>query len=349
MRKHLFPVCCAFLLAVTFSACNINSDPASNQPPIAPNQSVQEPQVSSNYQKIINLINTISEPSESSSTADYISAHQTEYDELISYGDEALKIMFEIFENGDETGLRGSVMQAACSQILGEEDIMLDASNGKDWYNHFKGHILQIANTSSADSIKENYPLSYNLLNVLDYSNRSYDSSSVMAADEFVTSDGVRLSMTYDEVCAILTDGYETSEADANTKTVKKDGCSYQFKKLTASSTFDAGLPHDDNFYLFSISIPANSGSKVKIARNIKLNDNIFDVLGKFPAKSVTLKKWAEQYVYGRETSENSAVLRYTTSSSSYTLTVKSGIQNLLMAFDKNNNLISMECSLQSK
>lgn len=346
MKKYLSLTCCAAIILLSLSGCFFVGKPASN-PQQTENPPVEEPQVSSNYQKIINLINTISEPSESSSAADYISAHQTEYDELISFGDEALKTMFEIFENGDETGLRGSVMQAACSQILGNENIILEAANGKDWYNSFKGYILQIANTSSADNIKENYPLSYNLLNVLDYSNRPYDSSSALSSGEIATSDGIRLSMTYDEVCAILVDGYETSDTDANTKILKKDGCSYEFRKLTDSSSFDAGLPHDDNFYLFNISIQANSGSKVTVARNIKLNDNLFDVLGKFPAKSVTLKKWAEQYVYGRETSDNSAVLNYITAKGSYNLTVKCGMQNIKMSFDKQNSLVSIDCSLQ--
>jgi len=71
-----------------------------------------------NLQGIDKLLSEImSSPLHSSATGDYIKAHQKEYDEIVSMGEEALPSLIGILNGGDK-GLRGNIVMLLCEDIV---------------------------------------------------------------------------------------------------------------------------------------------------------------------------------------------------------------------------------------
>jgi len=113
----------------------------------------------------INII--MSSPGASSNPGDYISAHQTEYNEIIALDAQALPYFFSVLEKG-ENGLKAYIMVILCREILGGEDIKYQAASAQDWYDYFKAHVQNLADRNSPEWVKENYPKSGVLLTVID-------------------------------------------------------------------------------------------------------------------------------------------------------------------------------------
>lgn len=85
------------------------------------------------------LLETIcSSPAQSSDPGAYIEAHSIEYRELVYYGRYTLDYCFELFEQGEQTGPKGHIMAAVCSDImpiLGETVTGGRFNTGQDWYD----------------------------------------------------------------------------------------------------------------------------------------------------------------------------------------------------------------------
>ena len=108
------------------------------------------------------LDSIMSGPAEASSTAAYIEAHRDEYDEFLSYGDEALRFICREFGNRlNARGLRGAVMQCAMTDLLGSEAIPFDASDGLDYYEKFRDHAHDLLDSTSEAYVAEHYPKTY--------------------------------------------------------------------------------------------------------------------------------------------------------------------------------------------
>ncbi len=73
----------------------------------------------------------MSSPQSSSIPADYISAHQREYEEILKRGDEAFDYMISEFEKGNGSGLKGFLMALASRDIRGSHEPIED---GYNWY-----------------------------------------------------------------------------------------------------------------------------------------------------------------------------------------------------------------------
>lgn len=67
--------------------------------------------------KLISVI--MSSPMESSNPGDYIAAHKTEYDTIVSMKEEAITYLNSIL-NGGEWGLKGNIVQSICTDIIKE-------------------------------------------------------------------------------------------------------------------------------------------------------------------------------------------------------------------------------------
>lgn len=77
-----------------------------------------EQKISSIMQDIDRLLSEIiSSPLTSSNPGDYIKAHQKEYDEIVSMGEEALPYLIGILDGGDR-GLRGNIVLQLCEDIV---------------------------------------------------------------------------------------------------------------------------------------------------------------------------------------------------------------------------------------
>lgn len=91
------------------------------------------------------LLDVICEsPAESSNPQDYISMHDTEYRELLYYGDYAVEYFSQCFAAGDETGLRGHIMARACEELLGTKGkLSVDAESavtGQEWHDAWRAY-----------------------------------------------------------------------------------------------------------------------------------------------------------------------------------------------------------------
>lgn len=296
------------------------------------------------------LIQTIiSSPAEQSAVSAYIYAHREQFDSIVAMDTAALKVMFEKFEGDGQTGLYGAVMQIACENILGGENIsIIDVSSPQEWYDTFKGHVVRIANLNSADFIKENNPKSYVLLEALNYENRGYDSSKYLTEEELSTEQGVKLGMTYEQVLEIIGEPDEKFDNDTTVKSFKKDGVLYGFYKIDDSFDRSVTLPRDDNFYLLNITMSEEDGFNGAAPREIRMGDSIEEVFLKFPVKDTTLRKWAEQAVYGTQKQGNPrATLMYTTVLGTYHIcfVTENGVMNV--HFDKKNNVKQIDIILE--
>lgn len=88
-----------------------------------------------------------SDPKESSNPQDYIRAHDTEYRELLYYGEFTVDYCSARFANGDETGLEGHVMARVCEELLGTKGkLSVDAesaSTGQEWYDALSAYVAE--------------------------------------------------------------------------------------------------------------------------------------------------------------------------------------------------------------
>ncbi|MCG8482089.1 MAG: M56 family metallopeptidase [Clostridia bacterium] len=78
----------------------------------------------------------MSSPAHSSNPHDYIKEHQDEFESIVKMGDEALAYMLNLFETGDETGLKGHIMRYLCEDILGDRNNVPEGNyaTGEEWY-----------------------------------------------------------------------------------------------------------------------------------------------------------------------------------------------------------------------
>lgn len=88
--------------------------------------------------RINELLNVIcSSPAQSSNPGDYIKEHKYEYNEIIKYGDDALRYIYSEFLKGNQTDLRGHVMALIMRDLLENEEINTNADFGQEYFDKF--------------------------------------------------------------------------------------------------------------------------------------------------------------------------------------------------------------------
>lgn len=131
-------------------------------------QAIQYGKVSTDHEIARLIAAIISPPASASHSQAYIDAHPLEYRELIYYGKHTLRYSFALFEQGGQTGLEGHIMAAACRQILGNEDINLQAITGQEWYDAFKKSATDLRRQYGDSSLEKNRPGAWLLLQMID-------------------------------------------------------------------------------------------------------------------------------------------------------------------------------------
>ncbi|MDF2822431.1 MAG: peptidase BlaR1 [Clostridiales bacterium] len=114
-----------------------------------------------------NLKIIMSSPKESSNPLDYMNAHKDEFDAIVYFDTTALFNFYTKFENGEQTGLEGQIMAAACREILASEWNEAKGVNGQEWYDAYKEYVLKLRDEQSEEFIQQNYPKAYKLLKML--------------------------------------------------------------------------------------------------------------------------------------------------------------------------------------
>lgn len=107
-------------------------------------------------------------PAASSAPGDYIAAHEAEYTQLVSYGNETLRYCFTRFLAGGEYGLEGHIMAIACRDILqsqgaAETDVLYET--GQAWFDNFYANALQLKSLSD-EQLQSQYPAAWLLLSL---------------------------------------------------------------------------------------------------------------------------------------------------------------------------------------
>lgn len=106
----------------------------------------------------------MSSPKESSNPEDYIKAHAAEYQELINHGEESLKYCFQEFLEGGQTGLKGSLMESLCHDLLGAEDISFAGATGQAWFDDYLATVKTYQAKEGMAYVKQKMPKAYLLL-----------------------------------------------------------------------------------------------------------------------------------------------------------------------------------------
>lgn len=169
-----------------------------------------------------------------------------------------------------------------------------------------------------------------------------FSSDKYLSDDEFVIAGGVKLSMSYEEVLKIL-GGYDDAYDNVpGVKSILKDGYHYGFYQINNTFTKQSDLKIDGVFYLLNVSL--DYAPNDEFPRGIKIGDSIEDVLSKFPGKDKKLRKWAYQNIYGKDKiGEPRAFLEFTMFDECYRILATTTKQILIVNFDRNNHVRSME------
>lgn len=170
----------------------------------------------------------------------------------------------------------------------------------------------------------------------------SYNADEYLSDDEFVIAGGVRLGMSFEEVVEILGNDFEVIENAPGVKSILKDGYHFGFYQIDETFHNQPDFPIDGVYRLLDVTL--NEYSDDEFPRGIKIGDSIEDVLSKFPGQDKTLRKWAHQIIYGKdEIGQSRAILSFQMFNESYMLRVMTPKQVLIVNFDRNNLVKSLE------
>ena len=103
-----------------------------------------------------------------SSPAQYIEAHEAEYQELLGYREYTLRFCFSEFLRGGQTDLRSHIMRAAIDEIAPEAQLRLYAETGQVYFDEWKAAALRVSAQHEMEWIEKNQPAIYLLLQMLD-------------------------------------------------------------------------------------------------------------------------------------------------------------------------------------
>ena len=106
-----------------------------------------------------------------SNPGDYIREHETEYTELLSYGEYTLRYCFTEFLRGSQYDLRGHIMALACEDIMlaWGEAYTIDGTlfTGQDRFDEFRGNAENLAVQYSPEELEKNFPGAFLLLQMM--------------------------------------------------------------------------------------------------------------------------------------------------------------------------------------
>jgi len=101
---------------------------------------------------------------ESSNPYDYIEESRAVFEEIISFGNEALFYCFRKFSDGLQTDLKGKLMEAVCREIQSIQRpnfVVTDLGyeNGQLWYDAFYEEALELVKSYSSSELEKYFPL----------------------------------------------------------------------------------------------------------------------------------------------------------------------------------------------
>jgi len=164
-----------------------------------------------------------------SSPAQYIEAHEAEYQELLDYREYTLRFCFSEFLRGGQTDLRSHIMRAAIDDIAPEAQLRLHAETGQAYFDEWKAAALRVSEQHEMEWIEKNQPAIYLLLQMLD--------SEMVADADAETPQMSFAGLQYGD--AMIDEEYIEIQADGTT-------LEYQITYSSASIVLEIGLIAED-------------------------------------------------------------------------------------------------------
>lgn len=204
------------------------------------------------YDEISRLLYTItSSPLESSVPSDYITAHQSEYDTMVSYGAHTLRYCFTEFLKEDQTGLRGHIMAIACQDVMSGwgEVLIIDrtVSTGQDWFNLFRANAESMQTQYTHEELEKRYPAAWILLQLQGVGTRvySFNEEDIMKTARVALHDDGTSTFTFSPISSYIGNG--TYEIDGDRLALMTDDgyYTYVFDMVDDTLVFNASASSD--------------------------------------------------------------------------------------------------------
>ena len=204
------------------------------------------------YDEISRLLYTItSSPLESSVPSDYITAHQSEYDTMVSYGAHTLRYCFTEFLKEDQTGLRGHIMAIACQDVMSGwgEVVIIDrtVSTGQDWFNLFRANAESMQTQYTHEELEKRYPATWILLQLQGVGTRvySFNEEDIMKTARVALHDDGTFTFTFSPISSYIGNG--TYEIDGDRLALMTDDgyYTYVFDMVDDTLVFNASASSD--------------------------------------------------------------------------------------------------------
>lgn len=130
--KVIWSVAAAVLLVIVGIICLTS---AVSHDGFRPKQQTDDSQTRQQVEEYLDQIVHDPDTALSSNPYTYIRNNQAAFDALVALGSEGKDVMFQMFEESQDNGLKEYIMAVACNQILGGEPA--NVSTGRDWYQHY--------------------------------------------------------------------------------------------------------------------------------------------------------------------------------------------------------------------
>ena len=113
----------------------------------------------------------------------YLEAHESEYQELLGYGEFTLRYCFDQFLMWNQTDLREYIMARACEDISLSwgEAILIDSpapTTGQAWFDAFCSNAESLAGQLSAEELEKHYPATWLFLQLIGKSSVTIDAQN---------------------------------------------------------------------------------------------------------------------------------------------------------------------------
>ena len=114
-----------------------------------------------------------SSPAASSSPGDYVAAHESEYRQLLYYGDYTLRFIIEQFLSGAGTDLQGQLMRIALDDLAPESALRLLTSTGQEYFDAWLEAAERMLDEHGGDWMAENQRAAWYALQIASTFGRS--------------------------------------------------------------------------------------------------------------------------------------------------------------------------------
>lgn len=114
-----------------------------------------------------------SSPAASSSPGDYVAAHESEYSQLLYYGDYTLRFIIEQFLAGAGTDLQGQLMRIALDDLAPEAALRLHAATGQEYFDAWLEAAERMLDEHGGDWMAENQRAAWYALQIASTFGRS--------------------------------------------------------------------------------------------------------------------------------------------------------------------------------